>query len=212
MQVSSQVMGFASRGLAAKSGSAEASETVKLPPQFGIPGRYAAALYMTSFKAKALDKVGQEVNEMTKLLRESTELQQFVNEPGLPVKQRAAGMHAVLSKMGASDVTKRFMDVVIENKRTPELLKILEKFSDIVAEQKGHVKATVTTAAPLNKSDLDNVKSGLKKILKSGQTLMLEQKVDPSIISGIIIDVGDKHVDLSVQTRMKKLQQIMTNM
>lgn len=184
----------------------------KLPPQFGIPGRYAAALYMASFKANSLDKVGKEVESLAEILRASPELKSFVTEPGMPAKRRAAGLHSVLEKMGISTgVTKRFVDVVVENKRTADLERMLEKFGDIVAQQKGHVKASVTTASPLSKSELDNVKTGLKKVLKKDETLLLEEKVDPSIISGIIIDIGDKHVDMSVQTRVKKLQQIIRN-
>ena len=194
---------------------ASASKTVSgptLPPQFGIPGRYAAALYMASFKANTLDKVGKEVESLAELLRTSPELKSFVTEPGMPAKSRAAGLHSVLEKMGiTTGVTKRFMDVVVENKRTADLEGMLNKFGEIVAQQKGQVKASVTTAKPLSKAELDNVKTGLKKVLKKDETLLLEEKVDPSIISGIVIDIGDKHVDMSVQTRVKKLQQIIRN-
>lgn len=166
---------------------------------------------MASMKSKSVDKVGKEVNEMATLLGDSPQLKAFVSEPGMPAKARREGLRAVMDKMGASDVTKRFMDVVVENKRTSELPKMFEKFGDIVSQQKGQVKATVTTASPLGKSDLDFVKNGLKKTLKPGETLNLEEKVDPSIISGVVIDIGGKHVDMSVQTRVKKLQQIIRN-
>lgn len=193
------------------SAAAESATQVKLPPQFNIPGRYAAALYMASAKANNLDKVGTDVTQLHQLLKESAELRNFVSQPGMPAKDRAAGLKAVTDKMGATETTKRFVEVVVENRRTAELSKILERFGDIVAQQKGYVKATVTTATQLNKQELESVKNGLKKVLNPGETLMLEEKVDPSLISGIVIDVGDKHVDLSVQTRVKKLQAIIRN-
>jgi F-type H+-transporting ATPase subunit O len=189
-----------------------ATSTPKLPPQFGIPGRYAAALYMASFKNNTLDKVQKEVHSLMEVIRASPELKTFVNEPGMPAKTRSAGLAAVLDKVGVSTaVTKRFVDVVVENKRTSDLEGMLAKFDEIVAQQKGEVKASVTTAKALSKAELENVKSGLSKVMKKGETLVLEEKVDPSIISGIIIDVGDKHVDMSVQTRVKKLQQLIRN-
>lgn len=192
--------------------SAKGSQEVpQLPPQFGIPGRYAAALYMASFKSNSVDKVGKEIAELSGLLAQSPELKAFVSEPGMPAARRSAGLKSVLDKMGASDVTKRFMNVVVENKRTADLEGMLSKFADIVAQQKGQVKASVTTAKAMSKTELDTVKSGLKKLLKQGETLVLEEKVDPSIISGIVIDMGGKHVDMSVQTRVKKLQQIIRN-
>ena len=106
---------------------------------------------------------------------------------------------------------RRFVDVVVENKRTKDLEGMLAKFQEIAAQQRGEVKASVTTAKPLGKAELDSVKSGLSNLLKSGESLVLEQRVDPSIVSGIVIDIGDKHVDMSVSTRVKKLQNLIRN-
>ena len=66
----------------------------------------------------------------------------------------------------------------------------------------------VTTAEGLDRTEIEQITAGLKKMLATGQSLVLEEKVDPSIISGIIVDIGDKHVDMSVLSRVRKLQQI----
>lgn len=192
-----------SRGLAQA-----ASKEVKLPPQYGIPGRYAAALYMAAVKANSLDKVEKELKQISGIMADSKEFQSFVSDPSIPSETRTKGLNAVLGKMGASDITKRFVDVIVENNRVEEFSRILEKFGDITAEQKGHVKAVVTTAHGLDRNEMDRIQTGLKKMLSPGQSLVLEEKIDPSIISGIIIDIGDKHVDLSVISRVRKLQQI----
>lgn len=191
------------RGLAEAAG-----KDIKIPPQYGIPGRYAAALYMAAAKGNQLDKVEKELAQISSLIAESKEFNSFVSDPSLPSKIRVQGLDAVLSKMGASDITKRFIDVVLENNRVEELSKILEKFGDIAAEQKGQVKAVVTTAEGLTRAEVEQIQTGLKKMLASGQSLVLEEKVDPSIISGIVVDIGDKHVDMSVLSRVRKLQQI----
>jgi F-type H+-transporting ATPase subunit O len=181
---------------------------VKLPPQYGIPGRYAAALYAAAVKASALDKVEKELAQISGLMTDSKDFRNFVLDPSVPSETRVEGLNAILGKMGASDVTKRFVDVVIENNRIHELGRILEKFGDIAAEQKGQVKAVVTTAQGLERSEVEQIQVGLKKMLAPGQSLILEEKIDPSIISGVIIDIGDKHVDMSVLSRVRKLQQI----
>ena len=191
------------RGLAEAAG-----KEVKLPPQYGIPGRYAAALYMAAAKANQLDKVEKELGQITNLMAESKEFNSFVTDPSIPSETRLEGLNAVLKKIGASDITKRFFDIVLENRRVKELGKILDKFGDIIAEQKGQVKAVITTAKGLERAEVEQIQSGLKKILAPGQSLVLEEKVDPSIISGIVVDIGDKHVDMSVLSRVRKLQQI----
>ncbi len=189
-----------------------AAPSPKLPPQFGIPGRYAAALYMASFKAGTLSNIEKEVSALRSVLGASAELKAFVSEPGMPAKTRSAGLGAVLDKVGVKDATvKRFLDVVVENKRTSDLEGMLSKFQEIAAQQRGEVKASVTTAKALGKAELDSVKSGLANLLKKGESLVLEERVDPSIISGIVIDIGDRHVDMSVSTRVKKLQNLIRN-
>ena len=95
-----------------------------------------------------------------------------------------------------------------ENNRLGELAKILEKFGDIAAEQRGQVLAVVTTADGLTREEAAEITSGLKQMLKPGQSLALDEKVDPSIIGGVVIDIGDKHVDMSILSRVRKLQQI----
>ncbi|KAG7673433.1 hypothetical protein Ndes2526B_g03121 [Nannochloris sp. 'desiccata'] len=191
------------RGLAEAAGKA-----IKLPPQYGIPGRYAAALYLAASKGNQLEKVEKDLAQISSLMAESKEFSSFVSDPSLPSKVRVQGLDAVLKKMGASDITKRFIDVVLENNRVDELSKILEKFGDIASEQKGQVKAVVTTAEGLTRAEVEQIQTGLKKMLAPGQSLVLEEKVNPSIISGIIVDIGDKHVDMSVLSRVRKLQQI----
>jgi F-type H+-transporting ATPase subunit O len=163
---------------------------------------------MAASKAGSLGKVEKELAQIAGLMKDSKEFKTFVTDPSMPSDSRAAGLNAVLSKMGASDITKRFIDLVVDNKRSDELPRILETFTDITAEQKGQVKATVTTAEGLERAEIEQIQSGLKKMLSPGQSLVLEERIDPSIIAGIVIDIGDKHVDMSVLSRVKKLQQI----
>ena len=141
----------------------------------------------------------------------------------------------------------RCVGLLAENRRLRELTKILEKFGEISAEQKGQVSAMVTTAevsprsrrwAPLGRwlqpsspssaaaerrapprptlsaaqgltrAEAQEIQSGLKQLLKPGQSLALQERIDPSIIGGVVVDIGDKHVDFSILSRVRKLQNI----
>jgi F-type H+-transporting ATPase subunit O len=188
--------------------AAAAEKHISLPPQYGIPGRYAAALYMAAVKGNALGAVEKELSQISALLAESQDFRSFVADPSLPSAARTEGLHAVLKKMGASEITTRFVDVVVENNRVNDLAKIAVKFGELAAEQRGQVRAVITTAEGLDRPALDQIQGGLKQLLAPGQSLALEEKIDPSIISGIVIDIGDKHIDMSVLSRVRKLQQI----
>lgn len=132
------------QGALSRAYAAEAE--IRLPPQFGIPGRYAAALYMAAVKENKLDAVEKELGQVAALLSDSKDFSAFVNDPSVPRNAKVDGVHAVLGKMGASDITKNFVNLLCDNNRLEELQKIVEKFGDISAEQRGQVKAIVTTA------------------------------------------------------------------
>lgn len=191
------------RGLAA-----EAAKDVKLPPQHGVSGRYAAALYMAAVKAGTLEGVESELSQVSTLLSESADFRAFIDDPSVPNAAKTDGLTAVLSQMGASDITKNFVSLLTDNNRLNELSRILDKFDEIAAEQRGEVRAVVTTAEGLDPEEMEEITAGLKQLLKPGQSLALEEMVDPTIIGGVVIDIGDKHVDLSILSRVKKLQQI----
>jgi F-type H+-transporting ATPase subunit O len=60
----------------------------------------------------------------------------------------------------------------------------------------------------LSREEIEEIQRGLQPTLKAGQRLRLEEQVDPSIIGGVILSIGDKYVDMSILARVKKLQQI----
>lgn len=199
----SQLAVAGARGLAQAAG-----KEVSLPPQHGVPGRYAAALYMAAVKTESLGKVEDELGQVAALMSESKDFTTFVADPSVPRAVKIDGLNSILTKMGATDVTKNFIGLLSDNNRLSELGKIVAKFEEIAADQRGEVKATVTTADGLSAEEMGDIQRGLQPLLKPGQKLSLEEQVDPSIIGGVILSMGDKYVDMSILARVKKLQQI----
>ena len=71
------------------------------------------------------------------------------------------------------------------------------------------MQALVTSALELSPAELEDIKSALKGYLKAGQSLKVEQKVDRSIIGGIVVDIEDKHIDLSIDTKIKQMEKLL---
>lgn len=82
---------------------------MKLPPQHGVPGRYAAALYMAAVKTDSLGKVESELSNVAALMSESKDFAAFVADPSVPRTTKIDGLNSILSKMGATDITKNFV-------------------------------------------------------------------------------------------------------
>jgi F-type H+-transporting ATPase subunit O len=64
----------------------------------------------------------------------------------------------------------------------------------------------------LTKQELEDIKNAMKGYLKPGQTLKIEQKVDRSIIGGIVVDIQDKHIDLSIDTKIKQMEKLLAEL
>lgn len=217
--------------------AAEARE-VSLPPQFSIPGRYAAALYMAATTAGDLDAVTKELSQMVSLLKQSDDFRQFVSDPTVSQKIKIEGLSGVMDGLGATETTKNFFGndfvgmvhprdmfcvfratqlpavytsscpavLLAENNRLTQVSKILETFQGLASEQRGQVEAIVTAATELSPADVSDITASLKAMLKSGQTLSVTPRVDPDILGGLVVDFEDKHIDLSIRSRIQSIE------
>lgn len=62
---------------------------------------------------------------------------------------------------------------------------------------------------PLTAEEFSSAKAALEKLLEKGQLLNLKAEVNPEIIGGLVVDIGDKHLDLSLNTRIRKVEQLL---
>mmetsp|Transcript_15519 Transcript_15519/g.46872 ORF Transcript_15519/g.46872 Transcript_15519/m.46872 type:complete len:244 (-) Transcript_15519:181-912(-) len=175
---------------------------------YGAAGRYASALYSASSQAQTLEKTQQDLQDVQDLADENDDFANFLQDPTIPREKKIAALNTVSEDLQLDPTTARFMALLAESDRLPEFSKIVETFGDIMAAVRGEVKATVTTAEELDEEELVDVKEGLSKLLKPGEKLLLTQIVDPVIIGGFIVDIGDKHMDMSLLARVKKVQQL----
>jgi len=175
---------------------------------YGIPGRYASALFSAAAKGEALEQVEAELTEVYNMAVESPDFERFLSDPTVPREAKKEGLAAIFDELKFSDITKRFVELLAENNRLDQLDKISDTFDDIMAAVRGEVKATITTAEEIEPQQLEDIKKGLSQALQEGETLLLQERIDPTIIGGFVIDIGDKHIDMSISSRVKKVQQM----
>eukprot|EP00240_Pyramimonas_obovata_P014300 CAMPEP_0118933270 /NCGR_PEP_ID=MMETSP1169-20130426/11862_1 /TAXON_ID=36882 /ORGANISM="Pyramimonas obovata, Strain CCMP722" /LENGTH=209 /DNA_ID=CAMNT_0006876009 /DNA_START=104 /DNA_END=733 /DNA_ORIENTATION=+ len=189
---------------------AAASEFVAPPvKQYGLAARYTGALYSAAVKAKSLDKVDKEIAQIAVMCKTSPTFKSFLSDPSVPKKKKSESIIALMTEMKFTDTTKHLFGVMASNGRLPETEKVAKLFSEIMMASKGEVPAAVTSAEPLTAKELADVTAACQASIGSGKTLKLEQKVDPSIIGGLMIDVGDKHIDLSINTKIRKMEALL---
>lgn len=170
----------------------------------GVEGRYASALYSAATKQKKLEAVESEMTKVHELYNKDKKFQQFVLDPTYKGTTKKSAIEGVLKKLGASETTVNFFSLVAENGRLNKLDSIARSFESIMRAHRGEIYCEVTTAKEFDATMMKQLNEALQAFISKGQKLHITTKTDPSILGGMIVNIGDRYVDMSIATKIKK--------
>ncbi len=173
----------------------------------GVAERYATALFELALESNAIDQVRADLAKFQALLVESPELNRLVRSPVFTADVQQKALAAVLDGAGIGGVAMNFLKVVAGNRRLFAVGDIIKGFDALVARHKGEVSAQVTVAEPLSEAHLAELKDALNTV--TGKDVMVDVKVDPSIIGGLVVKLGSRMVDSSLRTKLYALKHAM---
>ncbi|XP_050293228.1 ATP synthase subunit O, mitochondrial [Anthonomus grandis grandis] len=206
--MASQKLSFALRKF---STSNVAGQMVKPPVQiFGIEGRYATALYSAASKQKSLEAVEKDLLGLQQSLKTDAKFKAFIMNPTIKRSLKSEALKAVSSKVSLKPESANLLQALAENGRLKNLEGVITAFRTIMAAHRGEVVCEVTTAKELDAEQKTKLQGVLKSFLKAGQSILLTTKVDPSIIGGMVVAIGDRYVDMSVASKIKKYSEIIS--
>ncbi|CAL7936995.1 unnamed protein product [Xylocopa violacea] len=184
-----------------------------IPPiqVFGIEGRYATALYSAATKQKSLNNVEKDLIKFQDLVKQDVKLIDFMKDPSIKRKDKVVALKAIGGKISLSKETINLLTLVAENGRLAQMNNIINAFKLLMTASRGEVSCEVVTAKPLDADMKSKLEAALQKFLKKNQSLLLTTKVDPSIIGGMLVSIGDKYIDMSVATKVKKYSDIIAS-
>jgi len=175
---------------------------------FGIEGRYATALYSAASKEKQLDQVEKDLKEIQGLLKKKGGFYEYAINPSLQRNEKKALLTSALAATKASKLTGNLLGLLAENGRLNKLSNIINKYGIIMAAHRGEVIVEVTTAKPLDAALRKELDAALQAFLKPGQSIQITSTVDPEIMGGMIVSIGDRYVDMSIASKIKKYSDI----
>ncbi|GJQ74660.1 Oscp [Trypoxylus dichotomus] len=188
-----------------------AQQLVKPPIQvFGIEGRYATALFSAASKEKKVDAVEKELIKFQDTLKTDTKLREFILNPTIQRTIKVTALKDVAQKVSLSSASSNLLQLLAENGRLKKLNAVINAYRTIMSAHRGEVQCEVVTAKPLEQAQRQKLESVLKSFLKSNETIYLTAKVDPSIVGGMIVSIGDRYVDMSVSSKIKKYTEILS--
>ncbi|XP_065088741.1 ATP synthase subunit O, mitochondrial [Ochlerotatus camptorhynchus] len=191
--------------------SSVSAQLVKPPVQiFGLEGRYACALYSAASKTKALEAVEKDLKGLQRQMRADPNLRDLLINPTIKRSLKASALKDVSSRVKYNAATGNLLTILAENGRLGRLDGIINAYTLIMAAERGEVVCEVTTAKALDDSQRKQLEGALKSLLKPNQSIQLTAKVDPALIGGMIVSIGDKYVDMSVASKIKKYTDIIS--
>lgn len=168
-----------------------------------IASRYAKSLLELAVEQKSVDSVMKDMEQFEAICRSSSEFVRVLKNPVISHFKKLTILREIF-KGKAHKMTLSMLEIVSRKNREKYLPEIAKEFKRQYNVHKGIVEATVTTVIPLNKALQKEFSEVVKKL--TGKEVELEEVVDPTILGGFVLKIGDRQIDDSINTRLKELK------
>ncbi|KAK6193266.1 Vacuolar protein sorting-associated protein 20 [Pestalotiopsis sp. IQ-011] len=201
---------------AVRSYAAAATQDGKPPiAVYGLDGTYASALYTAAAKSSALDPTAKALSALSDVVTRDTKLAAILSTPTLSDADKSTIVAELQKSLGSSsnDTVKNFLSTLAAYNRLSILKGVCEKFGELMSAARGEVEMTVTSASQLDNKTLNRLESAVAKsqYVGQGKKLKVVNNVNPDIVGGLIVDIGDRTIDLSVSSKIAKMNKLLTD-
>jgi len=194
---------------------ASGSEQVKPPiAVYGLDGTYATALYTAAVKTSSLDSTAKALDSLDSIVTKDPKLATILNAPTLTQSDKGQIIAELEKAAGvpANDKTvTNLLKALAENNRLSLLGGVCAKFGEIMRASRGEVEMIVTSATPLDNKTLNRLETAVSKssYVGQGKKLKVTNKVNPDIVGGLVVEIGDRTIDLSVSSKVSRMNKLL---
>jgi ATP synthase F1 delta subunit len=163
---------------------------------------WARALFEVAKEHDLLDQVRDDLGAFVDALNESRDLMVFFFSPYFSTQEKKDGLKRAVS--GAEPVFTNFLEALIERHRMPALFRIRARYEALWEDERDLLPVEVTSAVELDKATISSIGERIGEQTK--RTVELSSKVDPDILGGIVLRVGNVILDASIRNRLEQLR------
>ncbi len=163
---------------------------------------YARALFEAAADKGRLDAVREQLGQFADALGANQDLQVFFYSPYFSTGEQKQGLAQTVS--GADPLFKNFLDMLIENRRMPVLLATRLRLDELWERENRQLPVEVTSAIELDQQTVSDIGKRIGE--QTGQKIELTSRVDPDILGGIVVRVGNSILDASIRNRLEQLR------
>lgn len=169
-----------------------------------VNNSYSQALYELIKEENNVNQVESEVNEIMRLFYECPEFINLIKDPRNTQSEQINVIDLIHAKYGLNNTLVKFLKLLVSKRRLFFLQKILKDFLLICSNERGQIVAKLTAAKELSNIEIENIKNSLKD--NFGSNLKLEFTHDPSLLGGLMIQVGSIMIDTSIKNKLKQIE------
>jgi F-type H+-transporting ATPase subunit delta len=163
---------------------------------------YARSLFEVAQEHDKLDEVRDQIGQFADALGESRDLQTFFFSPYFSTEEKKKGLDTVLE--GADSTVQNFLALLIENHRMPALFRVRRELDRMWQDVNQLLPVQITSAVELDEAVTNQIGEEIGR--QTGRKVELTSTVDPDVLGGIVVRVGNSILDASIRTRLERLR------
>jgi F-type H+-transporting ATPase subunit delta len=163
---------------------------------------YARALFDAAREQDKLDVVHEQLGQVADAVAENRDLQVFFFSPYFSTPEKKEGLRRALAD--ADETVVNFLELLLEKHRMPAIFRIRREFHELWERENRLLPVQVTSAIELDESTVQQIGDAIGK--QTGQRIELTSQVDPDILGGIVLRVGNSILDASIRNRLEQLR------
>lgn len=167
--------------------------------------RYAQALFDLALETKTVDQIAGDMSLVRSVLEENRALRKVLDNPVLDASVKSRLVQAIFGeKKLISDLSLRFLQLIVRKRREAQLLGICFSFENIYYDYKNLIRAEVITAFPLDDNNRKIMVERLKAFTQ--KDVELKETLDENLVGGFVMRVEDYQYDVSIASQMRRLR------
>jgi ATP synthase F1 delta subunit len=163
---------------------------------------YARSLFEVASEKDRVDEIREQLGQFASAMEEDRDLQVFFFSPYFSTKEKEDALDRAVT--GADDIFVNFLKLLIENHRMPVVFRVRRGYEALWEEANKLLPVSVTSAIELDEKTVSELGDRIAE--QTGRRVQVSAHVDPDILGGIVVRVGDSILDASVRNRLEQLR------
>jgi F-type H+-transporting ATPase subunit delta len=163
---------------------------------------YARSLFEVAREQRKLDEIREQLGRFADALADDHDLQVFFFSPYFSTQEKEDGLDRAVT--GADEALVNFLKLLIENHRMPVIFRVRRNYEALWEEENRLLPVSVTSAVELDEATVRQIGDRISR--QTGRKVDLSASVEPDILGGIVVRVGNAVLDASVRNRLEQLR------